>query len=114
MELPRNIPWRIVLPALGGALFMLIILLLIVSVSGGGRDTEETVPRPPLDLSLSDFIVEDPVPLGDPGWLPVRPIREKWEPEEIQEFWVDPVELGIQQLEKENDTLVRDFFETIP
>lgn len=114
MELPGKIPLKILLPALGGAFLMLVVLLLVASLSGRSREGQAPPPSVSLNLKLSDFMVEDPVPLEDPGWLPVRPVREKWESEEVDEFWVDPVELGIQQLEEENDSMVRDFFETIP
>ena len=30
------------------------------------------------------------------------------------EFWVDPVEMGIERLGGENDRMVADLFETIP
>jgi len=114
MAFPGKIPPKILLPALGGAFLMLMVLLVAGALAGRSREKEAPLPPPSLNLKLSDFIMDDPVPLADPGWFPVRPIREKWEPEEIGEFWVDPVELGIQQLEEENDKLVRDFFETIP
>ena len=114
MELPERIPLKVLLPALGGAVFILLVLLLITAVSGRSRESEVVAPAPVLDLEFSDFIVDDPTPLADPGWLPVRPARNKWEPEEIDQFWVDPVELGIQRLEEENDEMVRDFFEAIP
>jgi hypothetical protein len=114
MALPKMIPLKVLVPALGGAFLMLLILLLIAAVSGRSRESEDIAPAPVLDLDFSDFIVDDPTPLADPGWLPVRPGRDKWEPEEIDQFWVDPVELGIQRLEEENDEMVRDFFEAIP
>ena len=101
---------------LGVAALALVAVLITVAVGLSRRPEMEPAPaaKPAAPLKFSDFMIEDPVPLDTPDWQLARPPREKWEREEIMEFWIDPVELGIEQLGGENDRMVADFFESVP
>ena len=105
--------FRMYLMIIAAVALLAVVILLIV-----GAASRPSVPEPlaveAKPLKFSDFLIEDPVPLDRPDWQLRRPPRPKWEPEEVEQFWVDPVEMGIKALGEENDKMVEDFFDSIP
>lgn len=108
--------FRIYLLGVVGAALIAVVITVMVGLSRRPRIEPAPMPqRPPaVTLKLSDFLIDDPVPLDEPDWQLTRPPRQKWEREEVMEFWVDPVEMGIEQLGGENDRMVADFFDAVP
>jgi len=109
--------FKIYLLAVAGLALIAVAITVIVNVSRRPQ-VEISVYEPEYngtsDLKLSDFMIEDPLPMDDPDWTYARQSKDRWSQQEVDYFWVDPVEIGIEELEKENDKMVEDFFEAVP
>ncbi|MEW5816866.1 MAG: hypothetical protein AB1798_15905, partial [Spirochaetota bacterium] len=47
-------------------------------------------------------------------WYPFRGKMEKWSWEEVEKYWIDPIEIGINIVSEENDRLIKEIFGKVP
>ena len=52
--------------------------------------------------------------LYEKKWKPFRPQYERWTGEMMQPYWIEPEELVKEELEKQSDREIAEFFEKIP
>ncbi len=46
--------------------------------------------------------------------MPFRPLGSPWSQQEIEPFWLDPLEIGLEQVKNDNRKLVQDLYKSIP
>lgn len=78
-----------------------------IPVLGAGEARE---PQAPYGLEVPDEIER----FLAPELRFYREPREKWTREEVDRFWIDPKELGIEVLTKKNRNKVREILDSVP
>ncbi len=97
-----------------GITIIAVIITLIVGLSRRPEPILVEHEQNSEKLYLSDFLLEESEIINDFSWKEARPVKESWSPEEIEFFWHDPGKAGIDQLSRENDDLIRQYFDVIP
>lgn len=106
--------------AAGALLTLFIIFLVYIFNSAPGEQSLPSLEPLPgsgggIDISVYDFVVPDEVErFLSPEPVYFRRPRKMWTQEEIREFWLDPRELGIEVLKKENRARLDRFFDGVP
>ncbi|AFG37286.1 hypothetical protein [Spirochaeta africana] len=126
MQSLPDVPVRlVVLGTLAVSLCIIVVLAIVSLVSAG--DPRETSPAAvarthltPLEqiigpLQLHHFYI--PNPEREVMELQISPFRDPslpWSEEEVQIFWLDPLKLGLEEVEKKNRTMIEELYATIP
>ncbi len=110
----------------GSATLLALIITIIVGLSrprtqtgttnggiagraGGGENTAAD------QLSVWELEIPDEyVITGPEPWYVYREGVRRWSDDQIDRFWIDPVEIRIERLREETDARVEDFFENLP
>ncbi len=110
------------------ALGVLAVLLLIAFVAAGiriiprlaGSDVKSIVKSSEndlieIDIDMSDFIIPEEIrSLDEFKWVPYRGVKDKWDQEDVDEFWISPEETVRQAAEEKNRKHIEELFESIP
>ena len=104
---------------IAGASFLLLILIvvLLLIIRGASADSDSDGPESGLFpwASAERLYVPDELERGvEPSWYPSRDTRERWNPEEISGFWIDPATIGIDVLDEQIEGQVEALFATVP
>jgi len=59
-------------------------------------------------------VPEEYTRLHEKEWKPFRPIHSKWTDIMVMPYWIDPRDLVEEELEKQSDNEIAEFFEGIP
>lgn len=95
------------------------IVAVTITVVRESPKTRESIPTEistskKFDLLISDMIIpEDYTEEPSSRWYLSRPPLRKWSEEQIARYWIDPRQIGIEILEKENDRLIEEMFEDV-
>ena len=126
MQSLPDVPLRLIVLATLAVSAGIVLILLVASLftgSSGGNERTPVAPEPPRTplervigpLQLYHFYIPNPerevlelsiTPFRDPG----RP----WSEDEIELFWLDPLKIGLEEVEKQNRTLIEELYATIP
>ena len=96
---------------------LISVIIIVLSVSGRNRSDDmaetERLRREQQALTNStSFGLEDYYrDSRDPSVgvvYPARSPRSSWTRDEVEEYWIDPAEAGLDTLAEENDALIRD------
>ena len=116
MTLFRPGELRIVLLITLGAAFLAILGVVVVSLIKTPRPVSVEFVKDPDESSIyiSDFLF--PLNPGKEGfsYQLFRPVREKWNAQDIEEFWKDPGVEEIDSLTHENDAFIQEYFDAVP
>ncbi len=64
---------------------------------------------------ITDIVIPEEFTLtGGERWYFSREPQMRWSKEQIDMFWIDPAEIGIDLMNEKNDEIVRDFVEGLP
>jgi len=121
---------KVYLLALGGlTLAALVITILVmalkgdgdVSSAGEGPAVQEYVPadatrflNPEVDVLDKVRIPEEYTRLYEKDWKPFRPMYERWTQTMTAPYWIDPQTLVREEMEKQSDREIMQFFEDVP
>jgi len=105
----------------GVAVLSALGVVVVHFARGGGRQQaepmipvlgtgEEPGPRAPYGLEIPDEIER----FLTPEIRFYREPRERWSREEVDRFWMDPKEMGIDALAKQNRKKARELLDSVP
>ncbi len=108
---------KVVLLAVGVAAAAAILITVIIGIARRptvSRITEE----PYLERSAPDIteiiIPEEFTLTGGERWYFFREPISKWNQEQVDQFWIDPSEIGVNLLERESNKKIEDFIQSLP
>lgn len=106
-----------VLLAVGALSVLAVAIVLAVMLPGRSADTQKVEP-PPLRY---EWVTADRLVLPDDfsgsdelSWVPYRPRRERWTQEQINEYWLDPTDIGLDVLDAKVEKHVQSLLEEVP
>ena len=66
-------------------------------------------------IDSTDIIVPEEFTLiGGERWYFSREPMKRWNDDQIHQFWIDPVEIGIELIREDTNKAIRDLVESIP
>lgn len=116
-----KINWKLYFIIVGSVTVLaLVVTIIVLTVSSGGnpiRDNNYTAGEyiSSVKLSLDDFILPEEV-LGEQYslWYPHWDKKRKWTKEDIEPYWVNPGEIGVDILSKKNYELLQSILDPAP
>lgn len=109
---------RLILFGVGAATTVALSIAIIISVvqNRGQRVTTGRVePRESHVLEAKDVVIPEEYRTVSPSyWYVFRPRVERWNPEQIKRFWIDPRVIQLEELAASNDRAMIEFFERVP
>ena len=98
-----------------GATFIAVLIAVIVALSGRPRNVSapqvlRNEALRPADLLIPDEYLETALP----RWDVFREPQVRWSAGQIEKFWIDPLEIELEQIRAVNDRLIEGIFEKIP
>ena len=119
-EILRLTKHKIIIFGAAISVVTLIITLLVFFGSGSvsaGREQPVTFPKeqPSTKLSVYDFLLEEqPVVSLEPEYYLLRKPLPKWEPEQVEKYWIMPQDIIIETIKQKNSRNLEDVLKQIP
>lgn len=98
---------------------MAILITVVVRLSGNSRKTP-VVENPAItqmqdSIMVSEFLIpEDYSVENESEWFFYREPLQRWTKDQLERYWVDPRDIGIELLQETNDKLIEELMESIP
>ena len=109
---------RIIGIAVGGATVIALVITISVGLANRPDRTTRQVESTEVDFELpyiTEIIIPEEFTLtGGERWYFSREPLNKWTEEQVEVFWIDPAEIGIDLMKEESDNAVQEFVEELP
>ena len=106
---------KLIAIGVGAATLLAIAISVTISLARNRSKSVAVRPQAPYELRVSDLeIPEEYVEFALPDWYVYRPRLSQWNAEQVRRFWVDPQEVELERLSRQNDERMRALFEHVP
>ena len=109
---------RIIGIAVGGATVIALVITISVGLANRPDRTTRQVESTEVDFELpyiTEIIIPEEFTLtGGERWYFSREPLKKWNEDQVDLFWIDPAEIGIDLMKEESDRIIRDFVAKLP
>ena len=105
---------------IGVAAATVVALAITIPVGFARRPKSVTQPHQSASVAADlPYITEIVIPeeftlTGGERWYFSREPLKKWNENQVDLFWIDPMEIGIDLMEEESDRIVREFVGRLP
>jgi hypothetical protein len=101
------------------ATVLAILITVVVRLGSGSRKApvaeNPTTTQTQDSIMVSEFLIpEDYSVDSESDWFFSREPLQRWTRDQIERYWIDPRDIGIELLQETNDTLIEQLMEGIP
>jgi len=105
---------KLIAIGVGAATILAVVIAVTVSLVRNRNRSVAAQPSSRHELRVSDLeIPEEYVEHALPDWYVYRPRLSQWNGEQVKRFWVDPQEVELERLSRQNDERMRALFEPV-